>query len=306
MRNSIPPNRFLLLFACLFLVVSSVQAQDPESQADLDRDKAWLAVYIDPYGAATVTLEVQAQAHNLEQLKRALAESFSFPLQFRQVAEVDIDGDEPLTLISATSPKAFAGGLLEKTSRIDVQPLLPQLQQNQINSLKVRVVFRNGSRDVEIGGADRTAVGTANVDHFETDVDVRSGTTQVMEFSLGYSARDLSKKLLPLLLFLLLPAVWTNLSARRRSTSPEELWGRHLRFLYRLLNVVWLIWLPVYFFSGVSEVVYFVFFNNSRFLGQIVDVGFYFFVPVVAMFLATLPRAESTSRSCRLTGRRAR
>jgi len=288
MRNSISPNRFLLLVACLLFIVTPLRAQDPESEDDLDRDRAWLTVYIDPYGAATVTLEVQAQAHDREQLKRALAESFSFPLQFRNLMDSDEAENESLTVISATSAKAFAGGIFQKTCQIDVQALLPPLQQLQINNLTVRTVFRNGTREFEIEGAERTAVGSANVDHYEANIDVRRGTSQVMEFSLGYDARDLSKKLWPLLLFLLLPALGTGLSARRRSASPEELWGRHLRFLYRLLNVVWLIWLPIYFFSGVSEIIAFLFGNDLRGAGQIVNVAFYFIPPVIAMFLCHL------------------
>ena len=286
MCKFISPNRFLLLLACLLLLVTPfrLHAQDGD-QDELEQDKAWLAVYIDPHGAATVTLEFDAQVRDREQLKRALAESFSFPLEFRNLIDVDPDDDEPFTIISATTPKAFAGGIFEKTCHIDVQSLLPQLQQHQINSLNVRVVFRNATRDVEIEGATRTPIGTTSVDHYETDIDVRAGTSQVMEFSMGYNARDLAKKLWPLLLFLLVPALWTTFSACRRSATAEEVWGRHLRFLYRLLNVVWLIWLPIYFFSGVGEIIAFLFGNDRRGVGQVVNVAFYFIPPVIAMFL---------------------
>jgi Zn-dependent protease with chaperone function len=75
------------------------------------------------------------------------------------------------------------------------------------------------------------------------------------------------------------------LSARRRSSSPEELWGRHLRFLNRLLSLTWLVWLPIYYFSGVSEVVLFVFGEDRPGLGQILYVAFYFVPPIIAMFL---------------------
>ena len=286
MRNSISPNRFLLLLACLLLIVAplNLHAQNYDED-ELERDTAWLAVYIDPYGAATVTLELQTQVRDREQVKRALAESFSFPLQFRNVIDVDPDDDKALTIISATSPKAFAGGIFEKRCRIDVQSLLPQLQQTDIKSLDVRVVFRNATREAEIEGATRTAVGTANVDHYEANFDVRAGTSHPMEFSLGYTAGDLSRKSIPLILFLLVPALWTSFSARRRSANPEELWGRHLRFLHRLLNVVWLAWLPIYFFSGVDEIILFLFGADHHGVGQIVNVAFYFIPPVVAMFL---------------------
>lgn len=74
---------------------------------------------------------------------------------------------------------------------------------------------------------------------------------------------------------------WQNIFAFR----PEELWGRHLRFLHRLLNVVWIAWLPIYFLSGLGEIISFAFGADPRGVGQIVNVAFYFIPPVIAMFL---------------------
>ena len=69
MRNSISPNRFLLLFACLLLIVTPLRAQDaPEWDEETMHDKAWLAVYIDPYGAAHVSLEFPAAVRDREDL----------------------------------------------------------------------------------------------------------------------------------------------------------------------------------------------------------------------------------------------
>ncbi len=285
MRNSISPNRILLLFACLLLLVTPLHAQDDDSdvQADFAKDKAWLALYIDPHGAATVFLELGAEVRERTQLEHALAQSFSFPLEFRE--PMVRKGEQPLTIISARSPKAFTGGTLRSTCEIDVQPLLPQLAQHHMNSMKVMVFFQNGNRDVRIAGAQRLEVGTASYDHYEADVDVHAGTFPVIEFAMGYTAADLSKRLLPLLLFLVAPALWTSLSVRRRSASPEELWGRHLRFLHRLLNVVWIAWLPIYFISGLDEIIRFLFGADRRGVGQVVNVAFYFIPPVIAMVL---------------------
>ena len=73
MRNSICPKRFLLLFACLLLFVTPLHAQrDSEWEDGLDRDKAFLSVYVDPYGAGNVTLELGTQVHDREQLKRVV------------------------------------------------------------------------------------------------------------------------------------------------------------------------------------------------------------------------------------------
>jgi Zn-dependent protease with chaperone function len=69
------------------------------------------------------------------------------------------------------------------------------------------------------------------------------------------------------------------------------LWGKHLRFVHRLLNVVWIVWLPVYFASSAGEIIMFVFGGDLLSLGsigQLVNVAFYFIPPVVAMFLCHL------------------
>lgn len=95
-------------------------------------------------------------------------------------------------------------------------------------------------------------------------------------------------KFISLLLFLLLPALATLLSARRSSARAEELWGKHLRFVNRLLNVVWVVWLPIYFFSNVGETIQFLFGGDLislGSLGQVVKLAFYFIPPIIAMFL---------------------
>src|SRR5574338_219651 len=180
-----------------------------------------------------VGLEFPPEIHDREQLKRALTESFSFAFDLD-----DVSGAQLPTFISATSPKAFSGGLMTSTCDIDLHPLLRQLQQHQVESLKLAVLFQNGTEDLVIKGAKRVSVGNLSMDRYEADVDVRAGAFPVIHFAIGYSAGTLFKKSLPVALFVLLPALWTTLFARRSSSNPEELWGRHLRFLNRLLNFV--------------------------------------------------------------------
>jgi Zn-dependent protease with chaperone function len=294
-------NTILLLFACLLLFVTPLRAQDDEESPELTENRAWLTVRIDPYGAATVSLELATDVKDKELLKRSLAESFSFPLQvsdrpapsrYDELEEEETTegiARRPWTSILAKSPKAFAGGMLESTCDINLQYLLPQLQSHNIESLKVWVLFQNATRNVEIEGAKRLALpGRITLDQYEADIDVRGGAVPVLHFAMGYSAGVLFRKSSVLMLFLLLPALWTMLYAHRPSSNAEELWGRHLRFLHRLLNVVWLAWLPIYFFSGVGEIISFAFGNDRRGLGQIVNVAFYFIPPVIAMFLCHL------------------
>lgn len=280
-------RNFLLLFVYLLLLVTPLHAQDPDSDPlETTRDRAWLGVSINPNGSATVSFELPARTSDRQQLKQALSETFSFPLRFHDTAG-DIDSEEDWTGVIATSEKAFSGGPLQSSCQLDLQSLLLQVKQHHIDYLKVWVVFQTGTQDVNVNGAQLIPIkGSLNPDHYEADIHVREAATfPIIEFSRGYSAGALVTKSIPLFLFLLLPALWTNFSARRRSASPEELWGRHLRFLHRLLNVVWLAWLPIYFFSGVGNVITFLFGADHRGLGRIVNVTFYFIPPVIAMFL---------------------
>ena len=301
MFKTTPTYRFLLSFTCLllFLVPLRLHAQDDESEDDPVQKRAFLNVSVDFQNITRIQLEVPAEVQDVEQLKRSLSQPFSFPLEFHGIPrrssyddeEPDDDASEeavqrPWTSLAATSPKAFSGGMLRSTFQIDPQPLLRQLQQQHVESLRVVVLFYSRYRDVEIEGAKRVPLPNGlNVSQYEANVDVNAGAFPVIKFSMGYRAATIFKNSIPLLLFLLLPALCVMLSARRRSSSPEELWGRHLRFVNRLLSVTWLVWLPIYYFSGVSEIVLFVFGEDRPGLGQILYVAFYFVPPIIAMFL---------------------
>lgn len=295
--------RFLLLFACLLLMVASVQAQDDEAEQEFPQNQAFLGFYTDANGAATVSFIVPAEVQDREQLKRILASSFSFPLQFdnnpanwgysleeaADQASSESKSERPVTTLSARGPNAFTREILNSTCQIDLRSLLPLLRQYNLDYLKVMVFFQNGTRDVNVQGAHRLpTVGGINLYRYDALIDVHLGVAPVLKFSMGYSVLDLLRKSSPLLLFLLLPALATMLSARRSTANPEELWGKHLHFVHRLLNVVWVVWLPVYFVSSVGEIIMFVFGGDLLgvdSVGQLVNVGFYFIPPVIAMFL---------------------
>lgn len=299
-------RHILLLLCFLLLLVTPVNlhAQNESQGVEIRQNQAWLGVSTDPRGAATISVEIPAEVGDREQLKRTVAESFSFPLQFdnrpvtwrygfEELTDEETeeeDAQRPWTSITATSSKPFSGGILKSTCQIDLRSLVALLQQHHVDYLTVVVFVQKGTRDIEVQGVKRTPVGAAaNVHHYYADIDVRAGTSvPVIKLSMGYSAGDVFKKSLPLFVFLLLPALGTILSARRSSASPEELWGKHLRFSNRLLSVVWLAWLPIYFFSGVGEIILFVTGVDRPDLGsvgEVVNVAFYFIPPVIAMFL---------------------
>src|SRR5215213_1763275 len=181
MPKSMSPYRCLLLFACLLLFVTPTHAQYDSESPELPKNQGWLTVHIDPYGAAYVALELPIKVQDQEQLKRSLAESFSFPVQvsdsndqLQDEATEDGDSRGPWTSISARSPKAFSGGL-RSTCRLNLQPLLTQLRSYQLDHLKLLVIFKNANRDLEIEGAEKQPIaGGIYVDHYEAYIDLRA------------------------------------------------------------------------------------------------------------------------------------
>ena len=112
------PIRLLLLFASLLLLITPVQLQAQE------QNRALLGVHVDRDGAASVSLGIRGHVKDQEPIKRALTESFSFPLEFRELpAEwfgdlnegATEESSETYTLIAARTPQVFSGGSLRKT-----------------------------------------------------------------------------------------------------------------------------------------------------------------------------------------------
>src|ERR1044072_355516 len=250
-------HRYLLvlIIAWLLLVATvPVRAQDDDELPNT----AWLTFDVDPHGAANVTLQVPVAPYdNRAELQRALADSFNLPMEFKDVVITQASA-QPWTTIVAKTPNAFSRTGMRSTFRIALNPLLTRLQRHNIEHLNVWGSFQNPPPDRNIEGAQRLPLDTGiNVDRYEAYLDMRAPALRVINFSMGYTAGEITKKALPLILFLFLPAVWTTLHARRFRDRPAELLGRHLLFLNRLMNMVWLVWLPVYAVSGMANLVFF-------------------------------------------------
>ena len=294
-------RRFLfpvLLLCLLFTAPLHAQAQDEEEQPP--SNKAWLKLYVDQHGGAKVSLTLHVPVSDDELLKRTLAESFSFPLQFKPIERGEPESDElesdlaneetsdhDWTVISAGSPSAFSHNRLESNCRINLESLITFLRSQNVDYLNVWAMFRNAPDDIPVQGANRLSVLGTYVDTYEADIDVRAPAFQIVSFKMGYSVADVLKRTIPLLAFLLLPSLWTFRSSRRLVHRPEELWGRHLRFITRLLNVIWLIWLPIYSLSGVDSLISFACGAEAD-LAQLVNLTFYFVPPMFALLLCHL------------------
>ena len=280
-------HRFFLLcliLAALFAIPAGVRAQDDEQ--DPTPNTGWLSMHVDKDGEAKVSLRLHVAVSDQEPLKRALAESFSFPVQFTD-SDLGEETEEtyPWTFITAESVRAFSHNGTKSSCRINLQSLVPLLRSHNVESLKVLAFFANVPGDLTVSGAQRIVVLGTHVDMYETDIDLRAPAFHVIDFAMGYTRRDILMKTIPLVVFLFLPSLWTLRSVRKFGSRPEELWGRHLRFITRMLNVIWIVWLPVYVLSGLDGVISFVFGPDRRDTAELVNLTFYFVPPILAMLL---------------------
>ena len=277
-----------LILTVLFVIPVQLRAQDGEE--GLRSSQGSLTVNVRKSGAARVSLLLQVAVSDQESLKRALAESLSFPVEFTDLDLGEEDGEEteqdyPSTFITAESTKAFSHSGLKSGCRINLQSLIPQLRALKVESLRVLVSFENVPGDLRVSGAQRIANLITHRDIYEADIDLRAPAFHVIDFTMGYTTGDIVLKTIPLVIFLFLPSLWTRRSLRKFGSRPEELWGRHLRFITRMLNVIWIVWLPIYVLTGLDGVISYVFGPDRVDEAQLVNLAFYFVPPILAMLL---------------------
>jgi Zn-dependent protease with chaperone function len=73
---------------------------------------------------------------------------------------------------------------------------------------------------------------------------------------------------------------------RMKEANPLTIWGRYFRYLYRLLNVIWLIWLPVYSWTNICEILSVT--GAHPLLIQLIGLILYFLPPLAVMYLCHL------------------
>lgn len=283
-----------LLLLLLFVAPVDLRAQDTDEDEELPTNRGWLTMAVDKRGAARISLRLPVRVGDNELVKRSLVDSFSFPVQLTEAEDDEEESGEqtadesstsPWTMINGESARTFDVHGLTSSCRINLHSLLSVLQSNNIEHLEIRAFFENESADTPVKGAQRLSRRDIHLDMYEAEIDVRAPSRQVIEFTIGYSTVDVLKRTIPLVAVLFLPLLWTRRSARKFSDRPEELWGRHLRFIGRLLKVIWIVWLPIYALSGLDTVISFALGDDQRDIAELVNLSLYFLPPILAMLL---------------------
>lgn len=297
----------LICLAFLTILLATplpLRAQDdglPDPQASLN--DAWLSIDFDPLERARFTLGVPLRVKDRTQLERSLKQAFRFPVYFEaptqsraEKEELDEFGTQDYwTTISGEGPNAFTGKGLKSWCQVDLEPLLETLRAQEIERLKIWVMFENNYKVKIAGTEERSIDGRIFLNFHKLEIDVRQPHVVGFDLAKGYSALDILIRATPLFLFLLLPPLWIigrSLSAPKFAERPEQLWGTHLLFLHRLLFALWLIWLPVGAFSGLYEVISYAFRPYGVRVSQSVIIVSYFAPLIAVMFLCHFASAR--------------
>lgn len=298
-----------LIFSCLFLVITALPAaaQSGEQLEDYLRtakrrtDYASLSIQIDRKGSARANLWLPVKTNDRAAVQLALAESLGFPLEFDKESEGFLDGDsEDDAPDTANGPawvsgegqneQAFSQQGLTWTGRMNFSPLMSVLRPLKLQLLVVGVGFENKTPNLIVTGATPLGRSLA-VNYYQTQFSLYDQATPIIEVSWGYSTANVLWNLVPLGAFLLVPmllTLWMSWSVLKMKDQPGQMWGRYFGFLYRFMNLIWLIWIPVCSWSSIDEILSLLFGGSNRVLAETVSLSFYFAPPLMAVYLCHL------------------
>lgn len=295
-------HQFRLTSICLFLLIAipvfgqSLYQNEAEARAGYSRrDFASLSLQIDRQGGAHVTLWLPVKPDDPGRVKRALAESLGFPLEFdREQGSLNHDPDDETGsetehaswfFSSGHCDKAFMNEGLKSTGRINFYPLVGVLRPLMLQLLVVGVTFDKETPNLSLTGA-KQVLPSAN--YYQTQFNLFASAPSDMEFSWGYTTADILWKFVPLSVFLLIPALltlWMSWSVLKIQDQAAEVWGRYFRFLYRLINLIWLIWIPVCSLSNFGDIISTLVGRDHRVVGETLSLTSYFAPPLVVVYL---------------------
>ncbi|HYW71437.1 MAG TPA: hypothetical protein VE961_10395, partial [Pyrinomonadaceae bacterium] len=257
-----------LLFLLLLLFAASYPAAQAQSGPRINyKENATLALDIDNSGTF-VSLSVPRELENSGAVQDALRQSFSFPLTINPPHEynpLDEDDDEDdnqavtstrqsWTYISGHCANPFAVQGMLSSASIHPAQLSQTLARLGIKSLWITVTVLKRVPNLKVTGFERVRI--PNWPAFQAKISTDNPAAN-FDISFGFSRRDILFKLLPIAVFIIAPlllVLWKSNSVLKLKDQPAEMWGRYSRFLGQMLSWLWLIWIPVYSWSNVNEI----------------------------------------------------
>lgn len=292
----------------LFLVISTfvlanVSAQDRNYPRINPKEIASLTIEVNREDVARVMLSIPAKVEDRSAIEQALCRSLSFPLTLdpprkhyideegypdeQDADEEDSAKPETYTLIEGRAQHPFAVQGMLSSANIRAAELTQKLQPQGIKTLWVMITVLKPGPNPRVTGA--TKYGVPSLSIYQARISTDRPETANIEISFGYRRSDLVFQLLPVAAFILIPlmlTLWMSWSAQKRKEQPAEMWGRHVRFLSLVFNSIWLIWIPIYSWSNLTELSRVLLGPGAR--TQVATWILWFGPPVVVMWLCHL------------------
>ena len=292
-------SRKLILLVPVFVISTlglGARAQDRNDVRPNPKEMASLSMQIEQDGETRIMLSLPGKLDDTGVMRQALSQSFSFPVTIEpaRANAYDDEDDQPLeknswTLIEGHNDQAFAVQGTGSTANIHAAQLIEALKPRGIKNLWITVVFIKQVPNLKVSGASQ--FGPRSVSFYQTKINLENPGAAVVDLSWGYRRSDLLAQSLPIVAFILLPmlvTLWMSWSVSRMKDRPAEMWGRYFRYLARLLNVIWLVWFPVYAWSNLNEIVPVLLGPAEKVTARVVGIVLWFGPPILVMWLCHL------------------
>lgn len=312
-RRQFSHRLFCLLISLLF--ISQVASAEPTEEDMRESAKKFvsLSVKLDSKGSAVVSLSWGADESFSPALEQKLNEALGGVRlqQFRpdglddyEAYRGEMDEEIKWHTFFGRADNAFQRNGLLVSGQLNLEPLARELRSLGATDMSIMLMFPQASGFTSVTGASRC---TPQLKFYICSrVNLETDTPPLITFSFGYRFADVLWKWLPLVLFLLAPAVWT-LRMRRKTLRASEVdpaasWFGYFRFLHLATTGMWLLWLPLYAWANPDEIFHYLTESNLasiyiEFAGrtpalplglEILKLVLYFAPPVLATVLCHL------------------
>jgi Zn-dependent protease with chaperone function len=290
-------SRSVPLFILLALAASYPRAQAQSSAKINYKEIASLFVRMENDGAH-VTLSMPGKPEDSGAIQDALRQSFSFPLTIdapRDSREFDGDEDDDesvgstnqsWTVIDGHCPNPFAVQGMFSSANIQVAKLTQALAPKGIKNLRITIGLIKRVPNPSVTGLKRG--GLPNWPIYRAELSTDNPAVPNIDISFGYSRSDILFIFMPIFAFIIAPLVlvlWKSHAVLKLRDQPAEMWGRYFRFLAQLLNWLWLIWIPVYSWSNVNEILPVMLGSSFTSASRITGLAMWIGPPVLVMWL---------------------
>jgi Zn-dependent protease with chaperone function len=238
-------------------------------------------------------------------IEQAIQKSLSFPVKFeppnsaQSYANPDEEFDEDdeglrpsgsWTLVEGKSLASLTNQRMKSTSRITLDPLIEEVRATGVKKLSIMVMFNDPDVELSIVGGTKVTSedGNHSLNYFRKEIDLDNYQVGAIEFSYGYGGKEILRRSLPLMAFVLFVALLTLFVRRSVLRKPDlaSTWGGYFHFCQLMTSLIWLVWIPICAMTGLSQVLLVAVGREHRVMFQLLNVSLYIFPPLVCLVVS--------------------